>query len=516
MGKQTRSKKQGHVGKGKVTPVQVAFIVDRYLSDSNYTHTRSTFRSEASNLIAKSPVQEAPKSLLSLGAILDEYITLKEHKVWVDQERCRLEQEKLRMQNLLSGLQNAMNAYNSGENSVVTPSPPLPLPAVASRAITSQAELPVAKPAGYNNSMHNTSPAMMSTTRPSNIQKDATNLSTPVPHHTTAKRKESKGVSDGPLVSKKSRKCPQSRDIDLVTKSSNAEKNKEKSPINSQPQPSARDTSPNGSQAQGSNVVKCLFNQETPSPPPKSSVPKTPPRASSSQTEKSVSPLGVSCSTATSSKDNITSQQLMSTTNCTIISSEKIRVSPNKQISYYSIEKNHISTRSPCKMNTKNCSTKDHVKGRLDFGTSEMPVITENQSPTESEEGDILDLDLSNLDALGMDFNLSEFLIDLDMENEGLDLTSNQMLDSSPDCHSWSPTKSGDVDMCTRQVTSDYSSTMTGFFGDNDTNFLGAESVQAVRSFTKCITIVSPVKCQKSKFELESIRSDTLEEQFRR
>ncbi|KAL6574643.1 hypothetical protein OROMI_011928 [Orobanche minor] len=146
MGKQTRSKKQEHVGKGKVTPVQVAFIVDRYLSDSNYTHTRSTFRSEASNLIAKSPVQEAPKSLLSLGAILDEYITLKEHKVWVDQERCRLEQEKLRMQNLLSGLQNAMNAYSSGENAFVTPSPPLPLPAVASRTITSQAELPVAKP----------------------------------------------------------------------------------------------------------------------------------------------------------------------------------------------------------------------------------------------------------------------------------------------------------------------------------------------------------------------------------
>ncbi|KAL6508024.1 hypothetical protein OROGR_024219 [Orobanche gracilis] len=510
MGKQARSKKQEHVGKGKVTPVQVAFIVDRYLSDSNYTHTRSTFRSEASSLIAKSPVQEAPKSLLSLGAILDEYITLKEHKVWVDQERCRLEQEKLRVQNLLSGLQNAMNAYNSSENAIVTPSPPIPLPAVASRAVTSQAELPVARPAGYNNSMHNTSPAMISTTRPSNIQKDPTNFSTPVPHHATAKRKENKGVSDGPLVSKKSRKCPQPRDIYLVTKSSNAEKNQEKSHTDSQPQPSARDNAPNGSQVQGSNVVKCLFNQETPSPPANSSVPKTPPRASSSQTEKSVSPLGVSCSTATSSKDNITSQQLMSTTNCTIISSETIRVSPNKQISYYSIEKNHISTLSPIKTNTKNCSTKDHVKGRLDFGTSEMPVIMENQSPngnsmSESEEGDILDLDLPNLDALGLDFNLSEFLIDLDMESEGLGLSSNQVLDSSPDCPSWSPSKSGDVNMCTRQVTSDYSSTTTGFLGDNDLNVLGADSVQAMRSFTKSITIVSPVKCQRSHFGQENI-----------
>lgn len=58
MGKQSKSKKQEFVGKGKVTPVQIAFIVDRYLSDNSYAHTRSTFRSEASHLIAKSPVQE--------------------------------------------------------------------------------------------------------------------------------------------------------------------------------------------------------------------------------------------------------------------------------------------------------------------------------------------------------------------------------------------------------------------------------------------------------------------------
>ncbi|GFP79626.1 hypothetical protein PHJA_000106100 [Phtheirospermum japonicum] len=120
MRKQTKSKKQEPVGKGKVTSIQIAFIVDRYLSDNSCTHNHSTFRSEASNVITKSPVQEAPKSLLSLGAILDEYITLKEQKVWVDRERCRLEQEKLRGQNLLSGMQNVMKAYNACENVVVT------------------------------------------------------------------------------------------------------------------------------------------------------------------------------------------------------------------------------------------------------------------------------------------------------------------------------------------------------------------------------------------------------------
>lgn len=58
MGKQSKSKKQEFIGKGKVTPVQIAFIVDRYLSDNSYTNTRSTFRSEASDLISRSPVQE--------------------------------------------------------------------------------------------------------------------------------------------------------------------------------------------------------------------------------------------------------------------------------------------------------------------------------------------------------------------------------------------------------------------------------------------------------------------------
>lgn len=53
-----KSKIAEKIGKGKVTPVQIAFIVDRYLLDNNFAKTRSAFRSEASNLISKSPVQE--------------------------------------------------------------------------------------------------------------------------------------------------------------------------------------------------------------------------------------------------------------------------------------------------------------------------------------------------------------------------------------------------------------------------------------------------------------------------
>ncbi|KAL9153045.1 hypothetical protein ABFS82_10G023400 [Erythranthe guttata] len=485
MVKQSRSKKQEFVGNGKVTPVQIAFIVDRYLSDNRYAQTRTAFRSEASDLISKSPVQEAPKSLLSLGAILEEYITLKETKVWVDQERCRLEQENLRVQNLLSGMQGVMNAYNSGG-----PPLPLPPPPVGSVPMSSQAEATVAGLAGYN-PMYNT-PAMMSTSRPSNNRKHPVDFSTPVMYHNTTKRKQSKCVSDGPAPSKKSRRSTQSKDV-------NSEENQQKSLITSAAQSSACDNARSTSPVQGcNNVAKCLFNQETPSPPSNSSFPKTPPRASSSQAEKSTSPLE-NHSTATSSKETT---QTITSSNRTIISSETIRVSPNKQISYYSIEKNHTLTCSPLKTNSKRSNVKEHVKGRLDFGTCEMPVIPENQTPegnnstSESEkEGDILGLDFPNLDALGVDFNLSEFLYNFDLGSDGLDLSSNETLDdSSPDSHSGSPLTSENVETGTGQVTSEYTSTISEYRSEKDTSFVGTDTVAAMRSVTKRIRIVSPVK----------------------
>lgn len=192
---------------------------------------------------------------------------------------------------------------------------------------------------------------------------------------------------------------------------------------------------------QGSNVAKSLFNQPIQSPPTNSSGPKTPPRASSSQTDKSISPLEV-CSTATSSK-NVTPSRVTAT-NCTIISSETIRMTPTKQI-IYSIERNHcISTSSPVKTNLKRPIKRDQVKSRLDFDASdnipcnsEMASGSDMISTSDSEkEGDIFDLDLPNLDALGMDFNLSELLVDFDLDGEGIDYSCQQTLDSSPDTFS--------------------------------------------------------------------------------
>lgn len=58
MAKQSKPKKPENLGKGKVTPVQVAFIVDRYLADNNYAGALSAFRSEAADLFSKTKGKE--------------------------------------------------------------------------------------------------------------------------------------------------------------------------------------------------------------------------------------------------------------------------------------------------------------------------------------------------------------------------------------------------------------------------------------------------------------------------
>ncbi|CAA3004402.1 Hypothetical predicted protein [Olea europaea subsp. europaea] len=434
MGKQNKSRKPELIGKGNVTPVQVAFIVDRYLSDNHYINTRSTFRSEASHLIAKSPVQEAPKSLLSLGAILDEYITLKGQKVLLDQEQCRLDQEKLKLQKLLTGMQAVMTAYNASGNNVVTPPLPVPPTAVASQkmvqsgTIVSTSDPTLTTPAGCY-PMYNTS-AMMSVPW------------SPITNQTASKRKKCRDVSDA-LTAKRCSRRIQTKDANIPPQLSNAEV-KQRSSLEGSAVQLQDDNGPGGSLVRGSNVVECLFNQNIPSAQSNSSIPKTPTRASSSETDKSISPFV----TATSNED-VTPQQITST-DCTIISSETILVSPAKQITYYRIEKNRcISTSSPVKTNLTRSNKRDHAKGRLDFGASDMPVIAENQTPdgtstSESDrEGDIFDLDFPNLDALGLDFNLSELLVDFDLGVEGLDFSSQQATSYTPDSCSGSPHTSG-------------------------------------------------------------------------
>ncbi|KAK1437124.1 hypothetical protein QVD17_02909 [Tagetes erecta] len=467
MVKQSKSKKP--IGKGKVTQVQVAFIVDRYLSDNNFVRTRSTFRSEASHLISKSPVNEAPKSLLSLGDMLDEYICLKEQKVMLDQDKSRLEHDKFRVQTLLRGMQDVMNAYSHGGASGSTVSH-LPSPMVRSAATC----LP-------SPSVQNT-PVMMSASRPLS---EPTNLSTPTTTTVLAtsqpslkRRKNSRDVPAAPLASKRTRTQPSIKSSATV-KPPAVTSNNQETTLQITPVPSI--TAPAKlSPVQGSSVAKCLFNPgpQTPSPSP------------------TVSPVVQNQTPPSSNKKTVTPQQFTST-NRTVITSETIQVSPMKQVSYYSIERNHCIT-SPMKTNSKRFSSRDHVKGRLDFDGTEMVTVnsetlTSDENAESLSEDDAFDFELPNLDCLGADFNLTDLLGDFDLDADYFCQPDNG---SSPESLSGSPDTMVDDSRGDHELVSGMSSTVTEILSEQDMSMAGAvpSSVTSVKSITKCIKVISPVK----------------------
>ncbi|GLJ21535.1 hypothetical protein SUGI_0398830 [Cryptomeria japonica] len=119
------ARKKVGVGSGKVTAIQVAFIVERFLAENGYNNTLAHFRSEAASLLGTGHPRQAPKSMLSLVDILDDYIHLKEQKIALGQEKARIDQ-------LLFGMQDIMHAYHSGAmlppSSGAAPAPPLPGP----------------------------------------------------------------------------------------------------------------------------------------------------------------------------------------------------------------------------------------------------------------------------------------------------------------------------------------------------------------------------------------------------
>nr|XP_029146624.1 uncharacterized protein LOC112727870 isoform X2 [Arachis hypogaea] len=267
MGKQASSKprRPDSLGKGKVTPIQIAFIVDRYLCDNNYSETRTAFRNEASSLLTNSPIHEAPKSLLSLGELLDDYVCLKEQKVMVEQERVLVEQEKNRVQMLLNGIQNVMNAFNAttSSRSIVAPSNRTP-------------------PPGVSTTMQNAS-NVHSLPQPINTNTESANFSMPVLNLSDRKRKDTIAVDES-STSKKSRGKLSNRRIPFQVPGQNTLPQSDTSAITnqvaSQPSthhPSTRNSVLSESQVQGSTVSKCLFNQPSASVPTTTSpAPKTP------------------------------------------------------------------------------------------------------------------------------------------------------------------------------------------------------------------------------------------------
>uniref|UniRef100_A0A3Q7INJ2 Uncharacterized protein n=2 Tax=Solanum lycopersicum TaxID=4081 RepID=A0A3Q7INJ2_SOLLC len=345
----------------------------------------------------------------------------------------------------------------------------------------------------------------MSASMPSKAAADTMKFSTPSSVPTTSKRKGSKDVvSDASIAAKKYRTRSPTNQLSLKGASSMPQDDKHNNNLKSsavqpsdpidEPKRSPVQGSNKNSSVQGSNNAKCLSEHPIQSPLTNYSDPKTPPIQSSSQTDKSISPLGI-YSTATSIKEAAPSH-LMST-NHMIISAETIQVTPTKQIAYYSIERNHrVSTSSPVNANLNRSVKRDQVKGRLDFdasdipSSSEVPQVPDRILTSDSEkEGDTFDLDLSNFGLLGENFNLAELLHHFDIDVQGVDHSCQDKLDFFPDSFSGSPYESGNVNIDGNQITSQLSSQV---FSEKDTSLQGSDTVKTMKSVTKCVQLLSP------------------------
>lgn len=162
------------------------------------------------------------------------------------------------------------------------------------------------------------------------------------------------------------------------------------------------------------SVAKCLFNKSDMSPPTNSACMRTP--------QKQVSPQ--------ISETSITSQQEVTPTNCTIVTTERITVSPLKQIASYTVERSHmVSSFSPVKSDLKMSSKRDHVKGRLNFDDTDAtmhldaPATTDLVSASSSgseADADLFDIDFSSMELLSEDFPFSELLNDFDLACEAM------------------------------------------------------------------------------------------------
>ncbi|KAL0896802.1 hypothetical protein Bca101_080763 [Brassica carinata] len=482
----SKSKSADRVGKGKVTPMQVAFLVDRYLCDNRFLETRSIFRSEASSLISKSPLREVPCSLIPLDDILNEYISLKEQKVIVDQERARLDQEKTRVQNLLNGMQDVMNVYNSTASAPPPPPPPAITAAAAAAASTaiqvaastSQPSNNIISPSG--GTVYST-PNLMAASLPGN--KRVGNFTAPpsTTQSVTRKRKSpevSLGAPPPPSVSNKGMKK-----IPRAAKATNYLTFQSSPAMQTQVNNSAA----NDSSDLTSTVAKrlCYGSSDMSPPPTNSSCPKTP--------TKQVSP-----------------QQEVTPTNCTILTKERITVSPHKQIGSYTVERSRMvsSSFSPVKSNLKMSSKRDHVKGRLNFDDDaedamhlDAPVSGDLVSSSSSSSGSEAEVDLFDIDFLSENFPFSEVLVDFDLGYEGL--PDPPCLPQPSNFHMETPSGSspGSVNenLGPDQVLSEYTSTVTETIQEKDMDTEGSDSMTTVKSITKCLRILSPAKSGKQR-----------------
>ncbi|URD78855.1 hypothetical protein MUK42_04200 [Musa troglodytarum] len=391
-----KHRKPENLGKGKITPIQIAFIVDRYLADHHFTATLAAFRSETSNLFSKTKLKEVPKGLMGLDEMLDEYISLKEQRVVLDEERRRVEMA-------LQGMQEVLRV--SWPSLDPDPSRIVPgtsgSPAVNGTPVVKYAQPSIKLP--HKLEASNSSPMHVSS---NGSKRKALKLSTNFPLESKKQRTQSPAASsatggDVALTSQETVAMRTFKKVDIPA----SESTPTNFPTNKPP-------------VRGLSVGKGLFNQ--PSDCQIDSSPRTPPQALQSQAHESDSP---SDNTPLPITDGGNSKQQIVPFNCSIFASETIIVSPIKHAGCCAVEGSYRIS-SPYNLNSK--SKRGHIKGKLDFDnpdaetSSEEPVAVDSLTPsTEGEMSGNFELDLPDLDILNGDFSFSELLADINLDCDG-------------------------------------------------------------------------------------------------
>ncbi|CAA6655075.1 unnamed protein product [Spirodela intermedia] len=400
MGKQQSPPKKVSLGKGKVTPVQIAFIVNRYLAENNFSTTLAAFQSEAAELFAKTRAREAPKGLLSLADILD---------------------EEAAGRGSAAGINGAMHAYHCATSGVHTPASP-PLPSFP------MSPVPPPTPGGVAVSTGLTVPTNRSL--PGLIVQTALSRSSPSPIPRNIKQPSAfpSEAADPSCGSK--RKIPRTNlQASAPSKKQRGQSQSVVSPVQCFPGgreetthnlPLSRVVSPNNQNTNSSMQVSAVTNgllTQLPDSNACSTSPKSHLQASSSQADK----MGSSANASLTHLSNASTSRQLTPSKCSVISSKTIVVSPFKSQGYITVEKSFCIS-SPMKSSPQKVCRRDRVKGRLDFDDSVtstcsgLPTTAETCT-TSSEDGmkDLLDLDLPDFD---IDFNFADLLVNIDLECE--------------------------------------------------------------------------------------------------
>ncbi|GJN24224.1 hypothetical protein PR202_gb11955 [Eleusine coracana subsp. coracana] len=463
-GKKKDKEKASSNAKKKVTPVQVAFLVERYLADNGFHAALAAFRSDAAHLFKPHHHKPAPKGLLPLADILHDYIALKESRVAID---------------------SAMNAMHSLVSTYYTSNPP-PAPPM---------RLP--PPAGAQPASPPLVPPLFVASSSSPPQDVSTQAPTALP---TKKRKATKSAGKSTSASKKSCIAPATTShvkgkavsqLSIDNQEQNVAYAAQPSSMACAAQPSSAEHSVlSNLHAQSSSVAKSLFG---PAQPQVHSSPSTPQQ--SHLMEGQLTGYQIERSSSVVANAHAQAQQDTSSSQCSIVSSKTLIVSPLKGGTYYAVERSyHVS--SPLKSTVHKSSKREHVKGKLNFDTTDTrPGLNEQicdpmaSTSSDGDKQDDFEIDFTNLDLFNSEFSFSELLLDLDLDTEGVHCQNTstsaevQRLEPVPksDCMTMDPLLPDSVKTTTADPTEDITSQ-------------GVPSVTSVRAITKRIKIVSPVK----------------------